>query len=167
MSAEMATSPASLDPLRDSEAGKVDGNDSTSVALSWLRNCRFSARTAALLVTSTFTVPRRPTAFRARNTKRSSMSWFNPATCFSRITKLFSTTFSLQHAAQNQTGGPEPRPSHPTCTALSLRFGGRRLLLVHSRFVRSRCRLLFGARRVSMPGLGQQQRLLLGHARLV
>ena len=50
---------------------KSAGNDSTSVALFWLRKRWLSERTAALLVTSTFTCPLRPAALRARSTKRS------------------------------------------------------------------------------------------------
>src|ERR1019366_2176066 len=167
MSAEMATSPASFAGLRDCELGEVDGNDNTSVALFWLRNWRFRERRAALLVTSTFTVACRPTARRARNTKRSSVSSLNPATFFCRITKSFSLASSLAPAANRWRGTKanrraESRASRPLYTVLSLGFGRRRFLLV-----RSRCCLLFGAGGVRMPGLGQQEHLLLGDARLV
>src|SRR5260370_34857710 len=164
MSAEMAISPASLGRLRDSEVGEVNGNDNTSVALFWLRNWRFNERTAALLVSSTFTWPGTPTAFRARNTKRLSASSFNPATFFCRITKSLSLNSSLVPALQprkrKQEGPVAALP--PDVYGLSLGFRRRRLL-----FVGSSRRLFFDARCVSMPGFGQQEHLLLADARLV
>ena len=87
----MATSPAGLLRFRDWKPVESQGNDSTSVALFFPRNRWFSERTAALDVTSTFTVSRRPTARRARKTNRSNVPSFSPATFFCKITKFFLT----------------------------------------------------------------------------
>ena len=106
ISAEIAMSPASatLAPGRNffadlagfefvtSERTGDAGNDSTSVALSCVRNRRFNARTAALVVTSTLTPPLSPAARRARNTKRSRASLLNPATLLCRMIRFRSVT---------------------------------------------------------------------------
>ncbi len=67
-----------------------EGNDSTSVALFFPRNCRFKDCTAALLVTRTFTVPWSLAARRARRAKRSSATSLSPAIRFCRMTNLVS-----------------------------------------------------------------------------
>ena len=65
-----------------------DGNDNTSVALSFPRNRRLRDRNSWLFVTNTFTVSRKWTARLARRTKRSSVDGLNPVIFFRRITNL-------------------------------------------------------------------------------
>src|SRR5579883_392291 len=71
-----------------SEAGDWNcaGNDKTSVAWSLPRNRAFRLRISRLLVISTVTRPRNPTARRARARKRSSAAALTPATGLFTIT---------------------------------------------------------------------------------
>src|SRR5580704_10711 len=145
MSAEMATSPATFADWRGSDRDETKGNDSTSVGLFCLRNWRFSERTAALPVTSTFTCPRTPTALRTRSTKFRRAFSVNPATFFFRITNLFSTTLLLIEwhkikqegrvgpPAQSVQTIPWLRPTSPFVRARPLRSPRRRPAFRRSR----------------------------------
>src|SRR5207237_6745563 len=62
------------------------GKDKTSVGPSFPRNRLFSTRNSRLVVTSTFTVPRKRAARFARATNRSSADSLSPATRFRKIT---------------------------------------------------------------------------------
>src|ERR1700722_4282554 len=82
--------------------GCADGNESTSVALSWLRKRRFNDLTAALLVSRTFTGPRNPAARRGRNTNRSRVCLLCTVIFICRITKyLFTPWWNQQPVQQN------------------------------------------------------------------
>src|ERR1700683_4660056 len=86
ISAEIATSPATRPSAAHSASG--NGNDSTSVGLSFPRNRRLRDLNSELFVINTFTVPRQRTARRARKTKRSRVDELNPAALFLKITNL-------------------------------------------------------------------------------
>src|SRR5712692_456084 len=81
MSAEIAISPA-----KSFTNPKIGGKDKTSVGPSFPRNRLFSTRNSWLVVTSTFTVPRKRAARLARATNRSSADSLSPATRFRKIT---------------------------------------------------------------------------------
>jgi len=101
ISAETARSPASCFALARFIRGS--GNDNTSVGLSFPRNRKLSERSSWLLVTSTFTVPRKRTARLARNKKRSSVDGLSPAILFRRITNFYLRGFYSPYASRGLT----------------------------------------------------------------
>jgi len=103
MSAEIATSPATRLTLLGSPVG--DGNDSTSVGLSFPRNRLLRDRISRLFVTNTFTGSCRRAARLARNTKRSSVDRLSPAILLRRITNLLPAHL-VTKSPQNKQEGP-------------------------------------------------------------
>src|ERR1700679_2736026 len=99
ISKQIATSPAARATLP--RAARGDGNDSTSVGLSFFRNRRLRERNSELFVTNTFTVPRKWTARRARKTKRSRVDGLSPAILFERITNLLQSIFACRSSSRS------------------------------------------------------------------
>src|SRR5271165_71791 len=88
MSAQIAISPAGsgFAESAPTAGGSAEGKESTSVDLLCPRKLRFSDRIALPSLTSTFTLPRKPAARRARTTNRASEFSLRPGTFFCRIT---------------------------------------------------------------------------------
>src|SRR6266851_863854 len=142
ISTEIATSPATCF-LLEVAAGR-DGNDRTSVALSFPRNCRLRDRNSELFVISTVTVSRKGMAFLARNTKRSSVDGLSPAILFRKIITLFPVFSPAFFPAFSHCPLFSRSRGSIACARRALRFGALHSLALGTLSPRQQQHLLFG-----------------------